>query len=134
MKYLAILLVAAGSAVTVTGGGDDRDRIAKTVDGFFTSISKNDLDSLAACFPAFRELEIGQQDAYLTVFAGFTGWEIESVAVSGDSAIAVVKSVSGSGTVTLHIPLMRLEKRWEERWVVTERTSMRSDIGTVEAE
>ncbi len=100
------------------------------MNGFFTSVSSNDRDSLAIYFPGFAKIDAAQQEAYLSVFLKVSGWEIEDITIDETSAVASVKVTMNTGDFFLHLPLTRLENRW----VVTERTSIRTDLGTVEAD
>ncbi|MBN1685305.1 MAG: hypothetical protein JW852_01560 [Spirochaetales bacterium] len=134
MKHLIIFILVAAFAVLVAGCGADRaladrDSIEKTVNGFFESISSDDFETLEKFFPVFHALNAAERDAYVKVFSGFSRWEVGSVAVDGYNAVATVTAFSETGAFTLQLPLTYLEKRW----IVTERTSMRADIGTVPA-
>jgi len=108
----------------------DEKSIATTVDGFFKAISSDDVASVADYFPAFAGLDSAERDAYVSMFSGFTGWECDTVQIQGENAVAAVTASSENGRLSLHLPLRYIDKRW----VITERTSMRLDIGTVPAQ
>lgn len=94
------------------------------------SISSNDLDTLQKHFPAFAALDAGEQAAYVTVFSSFNKWEITDITVDDANAVATVKATANTGALMLHLPLTYRDKRW----IVTERSSMRVEMGTVRAE
>ncbi len=108
---------------------DNQDVIADTVDGFFQSITSDDVESLSDYFPAFTRLEPPERDAYRTIFSRFKSWKIENMQIDGDNAVAKVVAVSDTGELSLHLPLRYIEKRW----IIVEKTSMRLDLGTVPA-
>ena len=115
---------------SITGCSNDQNQIAKTVDGFFSSLSSKDTDALVEYFPAFAGLDVAEQNAYLEVFSNFTRWKLEDVTIDGINAVAAVLATSDIGELPLRLPLTYRKKSW----VVTETTSMQINVGTVPAE
>ena len=129
LKLFSVFAVIGAIAVFVGCAGDE-DRITKTVVGFFESVSSRDLDSVTEHFPGLALLSKAEQDAYITVFAGFDRWEVRSIAIEGTGAVATVGVETGGENLTIQLPLSYENKRW----TITERTSMRTKIDVVPAE
>jgi hypothetical protein len=119
-----------GVVAVFSGCTGDETNITKTVIGFFEAVSSGDFDSVAEHFPGLTLLSKAEQDAYITVFSGFTRWEVRSIAIEGAGAVAAVAVDTGSENLTIQLPLIYEKKRW----IITERTSMRTKIDMVPAE
>lgn len=130
LKQPLLFILICGLVVLFASCEDDRDAIEKTVEGFFESISSKDLDALQEYFPTFATLDAAEQAAYVTVFSSFDKCEVTDITIDDANAVAVVTATSSTGALMLHLPLTYHEKRW----IVTERTSMRVEMGTVPAE
>ena len=112
------------------GCAGDEAKIKKTVIGFFESVSSSNLDSVTEHFPGLALLSKAEQDAYVTVFAGFSRWGVRSIAIEGTGAVAKVGVETGGENLTIQLPLTYENKQW----IITERTSMRTIIDVVPAE
>ena len=129
LKHVSFIAVIV-AAVVLCGCTGDEEKIKKTVIGFFESVSSGDLDALQRYFPEFEKLDKAGKDAYITGFAGFSQWDVRSIAIDGSGAVAAVEVVFGGAKLIIQLPLAYEDRRW----IVTERTSMRAKIDVVPAE
>jgi hypothetical protein len=129
LHHRITLLIIVITVSAFVGCANDQEKIENLVDDFFVAVRSNRLDELENYFPGFAALGSAERQAYMSIFSSFTGWNVERIQVKGKNAVASIRALSGGGEMPIHLPLVYRDNRW----IITERTSMRLDLGTVPA-
>ncbi len=114
----------------ISCGNARYERQAEQAIGVFSdAILSKDYQTLAQIAPPFTSSPDGFHAQLVEALQGYTKWDVKSVDIDGDIAVASVELIGKDDSANIQIPLSRVE----DRWIIPEVFRLRTTIDIIPA-